>query len=96
MASPTPNTQLQAALNQYGQQPNVNAQDVAQLRAAIVADAGLLQGLNTSAANGKLNGFAPAAGTSPSLGSLDPRQALSLCPCSTPRAAISPARYRAI
>lgn len=80
MASPTPNTQLQAALNQYGQQPNVNAQDFAQLRAAIVADAGLLQGLNTSAANGKLNGFAPAAGTSPSLGSLDPQTGIVTLP----------------
>jgi hypothetical protein len=73
MATPTPNTQLQAALTQYGTQPGVSAQDAAQLQAAIMADADLMLGMNSAAAAGKLVGFAPATAgaTSPTLGTLD-------------------------
>lgn len=73
MAAPTTNTRLQTALTQYGTQPGVSAQDVAQLQAAIVADADLLRGMNSAAAAGKLTGFVPATAgaTSPTLGTLD-------------------------
>jgi hypothetical protein len=80
MANPTPNAQLQAALSQYGQQPGVTAQDVTHLQAAITADPALLQGLNTAATNGKLTGFAPAAGTRPTLGALDPQTGIVTLP----------------
>ena len=60
-----PNAQLESALAHFAAQPGTTPQQDAQLRAAIVQDARLLQSLNEDAANGQLKGFAlsdPASG----------------------------------
>lgn len=71
---PAPNAQLEAALVQFASQAGVTADQAAQLRAGVMADATQLQLLNQHAQAGQLNGFAlPLAGsTAPNLiGSYD-------------------------
>lgn len=59
-----PNTQLEAALIQFGRQSVVSPNQEAQLRAAITSDAKLLRELNQTAREGHLQGFAlPDAGS---------------------------------
>ncbi|MGO1072143.1 XVIPCD domain-containing protein [Lysobacter sp. CA199] len=70
----TPNRELSAAIVRFEQQPGVSAQQVAQLRAALSSDEGMLRDLNQEALSGQLRGFAvqPATATPPSLiGSYD-------------------------
>ena len=57
---PAPNTQLEAAMNQFGNEPGVTPQQIDQLRAAIVATPALLRAFNQDATNGHLQGFALA------------------------------------
>ena len=54
----SPNPQLEAALAQFAAQPGTTPGQEAQLRAAVVADAGRLNLLNQQAASGRLKGFA--------------------------------------
>ena len=71
---PAPNAQLEAALVQFANQPGVTADQAAQLRAAVTADASQLQLLNQHAQANNLRGFAlPQTGsTAPNLvGSYD-------------------------
>jgi hypothetical protein len=68
---PAPNAQLEAALNQFGNEPGVTPQQVNQLRAAIVASPALVRALNQDAANGHLQGFALAPPGPESIGDYD-------------------------
>ncbi len=64
----SPNPQLEAALAQFAVQPGTTPGQEAQLRAAVIADAGRLNLLNQQAASGQLKGFAlEAPGSVPSL-----------------------------
>jgi hypothetical protein len=58
MATPTA---LDAAVNQFAQQPGVSPAEVSALRAAIASDADLTQRMDNAATSGALLGFAPAA-----------------------------------
>ncbi|URL58038.1 hypothetical protein IM816_15740 [Luteibacter flocculans] len=63
MAAPHP--ALDAAVQQFAQQPGVSLADVSALRAALSADPDVSQRLDTQAARGALNGFALAAAGTP-------------------------------
>ncbi|WP_448099500.1 hypothetical protein [Luteibacter yeojuensis] len=57
----TPHPALDAAVNQFAQQPGVTPAEVSALRAAIASDADLTQRLDHAATSGALHGFAPDA-----------------------------------
>ncbi|MGN6092886.1 MAG: XVIPCD domain-containing protein, partial [Luteibacter jiangsuensis] len=72
MANPHP--ALDAAINQFAQQPGVTPAQVASLRAALSSDPGLAQRLDADVSRGALHGFAAAAPGSPErpVGEYDP------------------------
>jgi hypothetical protein len=57
----TPHPALDAAVQQFAQQPGVSPADVSALRVALAADSNVSQRLDTQAASGALHGFALAA-----------------------------------
>jgi hypothetical protein len=57
----TPHPALDAAVNQFAQQPGVSPTEVSALRAAIASDADLTQRMDNATTSGALHGFAPAA-----------------------------------
>ncbi|WP_285406584.1 XVIPCD domain-containing protein [Luteibacter sp. ME-Dv--P-043b] len=61
----TPHPALDAAVQQFAQQPGVSPADVSALRAALSADPNVSQRLDTQAASGALHGFALAAADAP-------------------------------
>lgn len=61
----TPHPALDAAVQQFAQQPGVSPADVSALRAALSADPDVSQRLDTQAAGGALRGFALAAAGAP-------------------------------
>jgi hypothetical protein len=67
----TPNAQLNAMLVNFGNEPDVTPQQVAQLRAAITGTAALTAALNADAANGTLGGFSLLPAGEPSVGEYD-------------------------
>ncbi|HEY4293663.1 XVIPCD domain-containing protein [Luteibacter sp.] len=61
----TPHPAIDAAVQQFAQQPGVSPADVSALRAALSSDADLTQRLDTAATSGALHGFAPATPGAP-------------------------------
>lgn len=79
------NAQLEAALAQFANQPEVTADQEAKLRATIAADRDLTQRLNQEAANGHLTGFALGPSGSESLtGSYDKASGVVTLPALQP------------
>lgn len=79
-----PNHQLEAAVHQFSAQPGVTPDQVSQLRTAVAAESKTLDGLNTAAANGHLNGFAldEARGTQNSVGQYEKSSGVVSLPAS--------------
>lgn len=61
----TPHPALDAAVNQFSQQPGVTQAQVSALRNALAADPDVAHRLETQAGNGALHGFTPAAAGAP-------------------------------
>lgn len=61
----TPHPALDAAVQQFAQQPGVSPADVSALRAALSAAPNVTQRLDTQAASGTLRNFALAAAGAP-------------------------------
>jgi hypothetical protein len=89
----TPHPALDAAVQQFAQQPGVTPAQVASLRAALSSDPGLTQQLDAQASSGALHGFVPAAAGSSDrpVGEYDPStRAMTLPASAFPSSGSSP------
>ena len=76
----TINPQLRTALTHFANESGATAQEVAELRAAIIGDQSILAKLNENAAQGHLKGFSLAPPGSPSIGRYDAGNDIILLP----------------
>ncbi|HEY4092694.1 MAG TPA: XVIPCD domain-containing protein [Luteibacter sp.] len=80
----TPHPALDAAVNQFAQQPGVTPAQAASLRAALSSDPDLSRRLDAEVSRGALHGFAPAAPSAPDrpVGDYDPTTRAMTLPAS--------------